>query len=163
MHLPGTRPAGRRRRRRGVALVAALALLTFAAALLAGSFASSTSLVHAERSARAAVYAEILARRVAAEVLATWVDGGDSIAVHGHDDREPMVRSSFGRTVARTRIQRISASLYAITVDVRVGTGAVPVAHRRVRLVVERSPPSDSAGPPGAPRPIARWSFAGIY
>jgi hypothetical protein len=140
-----------------------LALLTFAAALLAGSFASSTSLVHAERSARAAVYAETLARRAAAEVLAAWVDDGDSIAVRAYSDREPWVRSSFGRTVARTRIQRISASLYTITVDVRVGAGAVPVAHRRARLVVERSPPPDSAGPPGAPRPITRWSFAGIY
>jgi hypothetical protein len=163
MRLPGLEPAARRRRRRGVALVSALALLTLAAALLAGSFASSTSLVRAERSARAAVYAETLARHAAAEVFAAWVDDGDPIAVHAYSDREGQVSASFGRTVVRARIHRISASLYTITVDVRVGAGAVPIAHRRARLVVERSPPSDSVGAPGALRPIAQWSFAGIY
>lgn len=162
MRAPGPGPAAPRRRR-GVALVTALALLTFAAALLAGSFASSASLVHAERSARAAAYAETMARRAAAEGLTAWVDDGDSLAVHASSDREPSVSSSFGRTVARVRIHRISASLYTITVDVRVGAGAIPIAHRRARLVVERSPPSDSAGAPGPLRPIARWSFAGIY
>jgi hypothetical protein len=155
-------PRARRPCRRGVALVTALALLTFAAALLAGAFASSTSLVVAERSARASVYAETAARRIAAEVLAGWVDDEDTLAVHAYQDREPRVSSPFGPMLARTRIQRISAALYTITVDVRVGAGAIPIAHRRARLVLERRPPADSTGPGGALHPIGQWSFAGI-
>jgi type II secretory pathway pseudopilin PulG len=163
VHLHGSATRRTGRRRPGVALVAALALLALAAALLAGSFASAVSFDRATRSAHASVHAEALARRAAAEALTTWQDASDSLAVHAFHDGDSTTSQAFGRTAIRTRVQRISARLYAITTDVRVGEGAVSLAHRRYRLVVERSTTSDSAGARGAPRPIARWAFAGIY
>jgi hypothetical protein len=162
MHLHGSATRRTGRARPGVALVSALALLALAAGLLAGSFASAVSFARAARSAHASVHAEALARRAAAEALTAWQDTSDSLAVHAFHDRDSTMSRAFGRTVVRTRVQRISARLYAVTVDVRVGEGAVPLAHRRSRLVVEWSTTSDSTGARGAPRRIARWSFAGI-
>ncbi len=154
---------GRGRNRRGVALVTALALLAFAAALLAGSFASATALAHAQRSARASMAADALARRAAADVLASWSANGGDLPVRGYQEREAEVSESFGRATTRTRIQRLSASLYAVTADVRVGDGLSPIAHRRSRLILERSPSSDSTGVAGPLHPIARWSYSGTY
>jgi hypothetical protein len=163
VHVRGSATRRTGRRRPGVALVSALALLALAAALLAGSVASAISFARAARSVHASAHAETLARRAAAEALAAWQDASDSLAVYVFRDRDSTMSQAFGRTVMRTRVQRISARLYAVTVDVRVGEGAVPLAHRRSRLVVERSTTSDSAGARGAPRPITRWSFGGIH
>jgi type II secretory pathway pseudopilin PulG len=158
-------PAASRHRlgRRGVALVTALALLAFAAALLAGSFASATALAQAQRSARASAEAEALGRRAVAEVLAAWPANNDFLPVRGYQEREAEVSPSFGRTVVRTRIHRISASLYSITADVRMGSGPSPIAHRRSRLILERRARADSGAVSGPPHPIARWSFSGSY
>jgi hypothetical protein len=160
---PSHAALGRGRTRPGIALVAALALLTFAAALLAGSFASANALARAQRSARASIEAEALARRAAAEVLVAWSASNDDLPIRGSRDREAEVSPSFGRTVVRTRLQRISASLYAVTADVRVGEGPSPIAHRRSRLILERPPVTDSARTSGPPHPIARWSYSGTY
>jgi type II secretory pathway pseudopilin PulG len=149
------------RDRPGVALVTALALLAFAAALLAGSFASATALAQAQRSARASVEAEALARRAVAEMLASWPATNDNLPVRAYQDREAQVSPSFGRTVVRTRIQRISEAVYVVTADVRVGDGSSPIAHRRSRLILERTAKLDSGGVAGPPYPIARWSFSG--
>jgi type II secretory pathway pseudopilin PulG len=146
-----------------VALVTALALLALAAALLAGSFASATALAQAQRTARATMEAEALARRAAAEVLSSWPVGTDALPVHAYQDHEAEVSPSLGRTVVRTRIRRITTSLYAITADVRVGDGSSPIAHRRSRLIVERPMETDSARAFGPPHPIARWSYAWSY
>lgn len=162
MEPPGAPTHATGRDRPGVALVAVLALLALAAALLAGSFASAVSLARAARSASASVHATTLARRTAAEALAAWQDASDSLAVGAFQDREPAVSQSFGRTVVRTRVQRISPRLYTVTVDVRVGAGLVPLAHRRSRLDLERSATSDSTGPLNPPHPIARWSYGGL-
>jgi hypothetical protein len=154
---------GQARHRRGVALVTALALLAFAAALLAGTFASATALAHAQRSARASIVADGLTRRAAAEVLASWSANQGDLPVSGYQEREAESGESFGRVITRTRIQRISASLYAVTAAVRVGDGSTPIAHRRSRLILERSPSSDSTGVVGPLHPIARWSYSGTY
>jgi hypothetical protein len=165
MRIPPRRHAerGRTRNRTGFALVTALALLAFAAALLAGSFASATALARAQRSARASMAAEALARRAAAEVLATWATNNANLPVRGFQDREAEVSESFGRAEVRTRIQRISAVLYAVTADVRVGEGPSPIAHRRSRLILERTPATDSTRMSGPLHPIARWSYSGTY
>jgi hypothetical protein len=134
-----------------------------AAALLAGSFASATALAQAQRSARASVDAEALARRAVVEVFASWSSATDSLLLRAVRDGEAEVSPSFGRTVVRTRIQRISASLYVITADVRVGDGHSPIAHRRARLVLERPAKADSERVSGPLHPIARWSFSGSY
>ena len=152
-----------RRERRGVALITALALLAFAAALLAGSFASAAALTQAQRSARASAEAEALSRRAVAEVLAAWPANNDFLPVRGYQEREAEVSPSSGRTVIRTRIHRISASLYAVTADVRLGNGPTPIAHRRSRLILERPARADSGEVSGPPHPIARWSFSGSF
>jgi hypothetical protein len=139
-----------------------LALLAFAAALLAGTFASAMALAQAQRSARASAEAEALARRATAQVLASWPASNDVLPVHAYQDQEDE-RPSFGRTAVRTRIQRISASVYVVTADIRVGDGPFPIAHRRARLVLERPASADSGGLSGPPQPIARWGFSTSY
>jgi type II secretory pathway pseudopilin PulG len=163
MGRPFSRARVHGRDRPGVALVTALAILAFAAALLAGSFASATALAQAQRSARASVEAEALARRAAAEGFASWSATSESLPVHAYQDRETETSLSFGRTVVRTRIQRISMSLYVITSDVLVGDGASPIAHRRARLLLERPMKVDSGDVSGPLHPIARWSFSGSF
>jgi hypothetical protein len=142
-------------------MVTALALLAFAAALLAGSFASARALARAQQSAVASIQAEALARRATAEVLASWPADNGSLPVHGFQERSVEMNPPFAGALVRTRIQRISASLYAITADVRFGDGSSSIAHRRSRLILERPAQSDSGGVSGTAHPIARWTFSG--
>lgn len=150
------------RPRDGVALVAALALLTLAAALLAGACSASFSLLHSARSVRAIAYADAAARRATLDVLASW-GAGPTLAVGAFVDDAPFVTAAPARVVIRTRVARISAHLYTVTADARLGEGANPLAHRRARLVVEYPGESNPMEARGPPIPIARWSSAGLY
>ena len=165
MRMPSRRWAAwkRAQSRPGFALVTALALLSLAAGLLAGSFAAATALARAQRSARASLAAEALARRAAAEVLASWATSAGDLPVRGYQDREIEMSETVARAQVRTRIQRLSALLYAVTADVRVGEGASSIAHRRSRLILERTPATDSTRVSGPLHPIARWSYSGTY
>jgi hypothetical protein len=149
--------------RKGVALVAALALLALAAALLTGAFTSATAMARTARSARATVRAEATARRAAAELVSTWDGEADALAIGAHLERGLFMDEEEFRMTVRARVQRLAARLFVIIVDVRVGEGVTPLAHRRLRLVVERHATTDTLDSPRPPRPIARWSFSDLY
>jgi hypothetical protein len=158
--------AERRRVRRGVALVAALALLALSAAVLAGSFAAATAATRAMRAARAAAEAEATARHALATILSQGDAETEGLAVGAWRERalsDVELDGGARGVTGRTHVQRLQPRLYALAVDVRIGTGAV-LARRRLRLLLER-PSGDSsttlAG--GALRPIARWSTADLY
>jgi hypothetical protein len=162
--------------------VAALALLALAAALLAHAVAIATAQSRSARSERAAMQAEAQSRHALASVLAEWSGAADTLAV-GRGMERDLSPSERGRAVGdmaasgRLRIQRLTAGLYAVVVDVRIGTTPI-LARQRLRLLVTRPemPVSvDSSGvAPGdsgrvearirrAPGPIARWSAADLY
>jgi type II secretory pathway component PulK len=152
-----------RRERRGVALVVALLLLALAAAFLAGAFTSATAMASTARSARATIRAEAAARRAAAELVSAWDSEANTLPVGAHLERALSIDAEEFRMTARARIQRLATRLFVVIVDVRVGEGAPPLAHRRLRLVVERPVSSDTLDSAQPPRPIARWSFGDLY
>jgi hypothetical protein len=151
------------RERKGVALVAALALLALAAALLTGAFTSATAMARTARSARATIRAEATARRAAAELVSSWDGEVDALPIGAHLERGLSMDEEDFRMTVRARVQRLAARLFVVIVDVRVGEGAIPLAHRRLRLVVERRVTTDTLDSPQPPRPIARWSFSDLY
>ncbi len=159
-------PAGHRAGgdlRPGIALVSALALLTLAAALLAAACLSARALERHARSTSASAQADALARRFLAELVAAWDGPEDALAVGASSDRALTTRDATPLVTARARVTRLGARLYAIVVDVRVGTGPSQLANRRYRLLLERFAPSDSV-PLHAPiQAIYRWSLADIY
>jgi hypothetical protein len=158
----GGRPA-RGRERQGVVLVAALGLLALAGALLAGAFTSATAMARASRSARVTMRADAAARRAAAELVDAWDAQADALPIGAHLERGLSIHEEGMRMTGRARIQRLASRLFVVIVDVRVGVGAAPLAHRRQRLVVERRLTSDTLGPARPPRPIARWSVSDLY
>jgi hypothetical protein len=153
------------RKRRGVALVAALAVVALATGLLVGAFASARALARANASARSAHRAESGARRAMAEVVMGWDGALDSLAVGASVERViPSPPADAGPRLSRLcRVQRLSRSLFLVAVDVRVGEGSSSMARRRYRLLLQRDSLADSGSAPRAPRPISRWSIAEWY
>jgi hypothetical protein len=147
-----------------MAVVAALGLLLFAAALLAGSAVASVGLRRASRSLVAAARAEAEARRWLGEVVQRWNAAADSLPIGATLDRVNRVEGATGPPViVQARIRRLTANLYTVTVSARVGDSVPTLAFRRVRLLLERPPPTDSAGVSGAVRPLARWSVVDLH
>ena len=152
---------GPARRRRGVALVAALGLLMLGAALLAGSAMASVELRRATRGRAAAARAQWEGWRALGEIMRRWDAAADSLPVGGVLDRVVPAPAPAGPPVAVTaRLRRLTARLYAATVTVSVheGEGGSGLAMRRLRLLLERSPDSVAAGATPAVVPLARWS-----
>lgn len=157
------------RRRRGTAIVAALALVALAGALLSVAAAHSTAGAGAARAERAAVIVEGAAMRSLAEVLAEWPPAADSLPDGAFGDRAlviPREPHEGGPPLAgRLRVQRIGPAMYAVTVEVHAASSesAPAFARRRMRLLVRRGAPSDSAGATPVPVPIPRWAIADLY
>ncbi len=147
--------------RRGAVLVAALGLLLLGAALLAGSAMASAHLARATRGIVAVARADTEARAALGAVVQGWDTRADSLPVGGRLDRAIPSRESDGpRVLVRAHVQRLSRSLYAAHVTVRVGEGVATLAVRRLQLLLERPARSDSAGSVASPRPLAQWSIA---
>src|SRR5207245_2412392 len=71
------------RKRRGIALLTTLAILSLAAALLAGGFVSATATTRATRSTRAGIVAEQTARRALGESIIAWSRVEDTLPIGG--------------------------------------------------------------------------------
>jgi hypothetical protein len=155
---------GRKRARRGVALLTTLALLALASALLAGGFASATASARAARSARASHVATAMARRALGRALLEWSAVEERLTVGAAVERVVAESSpaAIDAANARVRVQRISADLYVIAADVRVPAVGVMLARRRMRVIVQRSASVDSTQIL-APRAIARWAIGELY
>jgi hypothetical protein len=176
-------PSERRRHRQGFALVAALMLLALSAALLIIAVVIAGAQLRAARSERAALDVDARARHALASVLAGWDGGPDSLADGASMDRALSLAERGGDdggmpSSGTLRIQHVGGGLYAVAVDVSIGT-APTVARERLRLLVRRPPivvaiDTSTAGVPGdtgaalmhgrgPPAPIARWSVADLY
>ena len=155
------RPRPSPRTRRGAALLAALGLLLLGAALLAGSAMASAHLTRATRSIVAVARADAESRRVLGVVVQEWDLRADSLPVGARLDRIiPPLSPSGPPIAASAHVLRLSRSLYAAFVTVRVGEGTAMRAMRRMQLLLERPAPADSAGGSARPTPLAQWSFA---
>jgi hypothetical protein len=153
-----------RRPRCGIALVTVLGMLALAAALVAGAFATATAASRASRTARAEVMAREGARRALGRAVAGWRGMDDSLPIGAFT-----LRTSPESTAAlldsanvRTRVQRLSPTLFVIAVDVAVPAMGPTLARRRMRVLLER-PPSPDSTTQLAPRPLVRWPVAELY
>ena len=148
------------RARRGVALVAALGLLMLAGALLAGSTVASVELRRAARTRVAAARARAEVSRGLAAVLQGWDVVLDSLAVGASHDRAlPPVSSDGPRLSSRAHVTRLSPSLYAATISVRVGESTAVLATRRARLLLRRSGDTVGGAAVSPVTALGRWSL----
>ena len=151
-------------RRRGVVLAAVLALLSLGGALIAGAYSAARASARATRVGRAEVVAQAAARRAIARTVTGWGAADDSLAVGAFAMRawteSATVRLDAAET--RVRVQRLAPSLFVVAVDASVPSAGVPIARRRMRLLLERSAPIDTTIA-RAPRPIPRWASADLF
>ena len=152
------------RLRRGVVLVAVLALLALGAALLAGAFAAARASARASRSARAAIVAQAATRRALARAMTSWSPTEDALGIGASTTRvyaEPAAVALDAADV-RVRVHRLSSTLYVVAAETRVPSTGAPLARRRARVLLERAPTIDSTVLQPI-RPIARWASAELY
>ena len=136
-----TRARSARKPRRGVVLVAVLALLTLGAALLAGAFAAARASARATRSTRAAIVAHASARRALVEGVSSWSGREDSLNVGASAVRTWRESASVRLDSAETRLRvhRLSATLYLVTTDASVPSSSASIARRRARARAARA------------------------
>ncbi|MEP6618211.1 MAG: hypothetical protein ABJE47_02805 [bacterium] len=152
--------------RHGTALVIALALLILGSALLAGSSASAHAASRAVRSLEAVVVANAEARAEAARFIATWSGSAAALPVGGE-----LVTTSAPKTggigalpiVSSTRLRRITATRYVLSVECLVGPVGAPLAARRVRVILGQVSPADTTALAGPPVPISRWAIGDLF
>ncbi|HKP15392.1 MAG TPA: hypothetical protein VJT85_04980, partial [Gemmatimonadaceae bacterium] len=152
------------RPRRGVVLVAVLALLALGAALIAGAFAAARASARASRSARAAIVAQAATRRGLARAMTSWSATEDSLGIGAYDTRvyaDAAVVAPDSADV-RVRVHRLSTTLYVVAAEARVPATGASLARRRARVLLERAPTIDSSIVQPI-RPIARWASADLY
>ena len=145
-------------------LVAVLAALALGAALIAGAFAAARGAARATRSARAASVAHAAARRALARTMSTWSAADDSLGIGGFRTRAFSESAAIALDSAdvRVRVHRLSALLYVVAAEASVPSARVPIARRRMRVLLERAPTIDSTIVQPI-RPIARWASADLY
>jgi hypothetical protein len=127
-------------------LLTTLALLSLSAALLAGGFAAATASARAARSARASLIAVSAARRALGTTVMAWSSVEERLAVGQTLERAIVERTAIPLDAADTRVRvlRVSSTSFVVAADVAVPANATPLARRRMRLLVQRSPVVDS-------------------
>jgi hypothetical protein len=141
-----------------------LAALALGAALIAGAFAAARGAARATRSARAASVAHAAARRALARTMSSWSAADDSLGIGGFRTRAFSESAAIALDSAdvRVRVHRVSALLYVAAAEASVPSARVPIARRRMRVLLERAPTIDSTIVQPI-RPIARWASADLY
>lgn len=145
--------------RRGVALVAALGLLLLAAALLAGGAASAVELRRATRTVASAQRAHAEARHALGTTVQSWGTREDSLPVGAVLHRTLAAPSEGPPIEVVSALRRLTSTLWAVDVRVRVGAHSPALAVQRVRLLVQRSDSHAAGSEPASVIPIARWSI----
>jgi hypothetical protein len=150
--------------RRGVVLVAVLALLALSAALIAGAFAAARGAGRATRSSRAGIVADAAAHRALASTLSSWSASEDSLAIGAFVTRAvaESAATALDSADARVRVHRLSSTLFGVAAEASVPSARAVLARRRVRVLLERAPTIDSTIVSRL-RPLARWSSADLY
>lgn len=158
---PATEPrCTRRSARRGVALVAALALLALASALVVGTFSAGRAMSRATATARAAARADAGARRALARVIAGWDGSLESLpagatvgrALPADDEQTPPL-------IVSASVRRLRDDVFLVVVDVGATAGPALLARRRYRLLVERPASSDTSRRGLAPSVLVAWAL----
>lgn len=144
--------------RRGVALVAALGLLLLAAALLAGGAVSAVELRRATRTVASAQRADAEARHALGTAVQSWGAQEDSLPVGAVLHRTLAAPSAGPPTHLVSALQRLTSTLWAVDIRVRVGAPSPAHAIRRVRLLLQRSGSPTAGSEPASVIPVARWS-----
>jgi hypothetical protein len=157
---------GRDGRKRGGALLVALALLALAAALLAGSAQAGRAMARSAQSYGARLTVETESRVALAEFLANWSSAYDSLKIGESVQANigPRRAGAAGLVAsARVRLMRLSAARYVVGMESSVGSTERSMARRRFSLVIERPPGADTSGKSRAPLPIAHWSLGDLF
>ncbi|MDB4888883.1 MAG: hypothetical protein JWL61_738 [Gemmatimonadetes bacterium] len=153
-------------RRKGGALLIALALLALGAALLAGTSSAARAAARAESSREAQVLAAAEVRVALAEFLTGWGGVHDALAVGSEmADTVGPRRRGFGGALVQTRMRllRLTSARFVLAADCQVGPDDAVQARRRAYLLLERALQIDSTAPILPPAPITRWGLAGLY
>lgn len=145
--------------RRGVALVAALGLLLLAAALLAGGAASAVELRRATRTVSSAQRARAEAKHALGTVVQSWGIEEDSLPVGAVLHRTLATPPAGPPIEVVGALQRLTSTMWAVDVRVRVGAHSPALAIRRMRLLLQRAASNAAGGGPASVVPIARWSI----
>ena len=156
----------KRERERGGALLVALALLALAAALLAGSAQAGRAMARSAQSFRASIAVEAEARAAVAEFVGAWASANDSLRIGGSAESAlaPKRLGTAGLVaVSRFRLLRVSASRYIVGVETSVGPPGQSSARRRLSLILERGPVSDTSVVKPPPIPIGHWSLSDLF
>lgn len=145
-----------------MALLAAIVLLALSSALVVGTVSSARALRRAATTTRARARVETGVARAFGEVLQHWNGQLDSLAAGAGIavplDTEPL---ESGRSLERrARVAHVGNGLYALTVDLCAYDCAHPVAQRRARLWLQRSPAPGDSSPPVLVTP---WAFSDLY
>ena len=156
------------RPRQGLALVASLGLLMLGAALLAGTSLASLELRRAVRGRAAGARAAWETQRAAGLLLQQWDAELDSMPVGATRERSLLPPTEGPVTQVTARVRRLADRRYAAVLRARVGVEGTrgTLANRRVRLLLDRAPPSDSTNPLAPPpvvMPIARWRVVDVW
>jgi hypothetical protein len=144
-------------------LVAVLALLALGAALIAGAFAAARASARATRSMRAAIVAQAAAQRALARRMSSWSASDDALTLGAFDERAWRADAAavLDSADTRTRVQRLTSTLFLVAVEASVPSASAPIARRRVRVLLERPRSADSTVVT-PPRPLARWARADV-
>jgi hypothetical protein len=145
-------------------LVAVIALLALGAAMVAGAYAAARGSARATRSSRAAVVAHAAARRGLARTLSSWSAADDSLGIGAFTIRTFAESAAVAADSAdiRVRVHRLSASCFVVSAEASVPSARVPIARRRVRVLLERAPTIDTTVVQRL-APITRWASADLY
>jgi hypothetical protein len=135
-----------------------------AAALLAGSAATSLGLRRATSGVTAVARADWEGRRALGELLVAWDAAADSLPVGASLERPlPAPDAGGAALVRRARVRRLTSRVYSASVAVRLGSASSALAYRRVRVLLERRFGGDSTDAAAPPSPIARWSVVELH
>lgn len=157
--MTGARP------RRGMALLAALVLLSLGAALVVGQSVAARTSAALARAAVARTVAERGPEEVALRLLADPALTAPLVAVGMQvtlRSRDSLLEDPRLLRRDRARVVRLAGERYLIVAERSVEDSLRPLARRRIALVVEPPTPlSSTAG--DRLRPIPRWAFSDIY
>jgi hypothetical protein len=153
-------------RERGGALLVALALLALAGALLAGAAQAGRVMARSTQSHGATITVESEARAALAEFVGGWSPGYDSLRI-GESSEAIIGPRRIGAAalvaVTRVRLLRISDTRYVVGLETSLGPDGLTSARRRLSLIIERRPATDTLAIRLPPTPIAQWSLADLF
>jgi hypothetical protein len=153
-------------RERGGALLVALALLALAAALLAASAQAGRAIARSAQLYGASISVEAESRSALAEFVSAWSTAYDSLKIGASAEAVTGPRRvGAGGLVAvtRFRLMRVSGERFVVGLESSVGPPGLSMARRRLSLIIERRPMTDTSVMRRPPGPIARWSLSDLF